>query len=659
MKKRLCTLLKENWLMIAIAILSITINIDAATASAYNRYDYTFHGAPSTDTSLTLFDQLQTITDSLIDVAGYVSAIMIAVTGAMWMFGNGNASNMVRLTLGVSLATNIAWFVNSGTMFNIANFTGTAPSFPDPNQIAIDLNTAWNFPGVFMTYFERVIIYAAYMIMPYALKILGFLTVIEMVTTLMFKLNGDHIHYLMHSILKTGFFIFLIINWINGSTSLANSLFTFFENLGIIASNFNGNVVPVGIGDDNSGAKLVAENIMGNAALIIGKAFGEGGESSSVVGAVANTVSSGGLSIVSWFFYKLTALVIFVVMFLTVGELVLTRLEFWTVALIAVILIPFGASQYTRFLFERCIGAVFNLGIKMCMVSFICYVSQPLLQGLVKGISEDKSGAENIVVMIACLGGCWTIYLLAKKVPQIVTGLLNGSPSLARGDILTPAQDAYGRYQQTAYAIGSTAGTIRAANNQAGGYNDVVSAAEANGEGRLGLKSMLAKSKGILGTTRNLASYYAMQTEGAKAWSTSQENFRGTKQTWATNTNYHNQAQKYETDENGNIKTELAVVGKYKDRKFDPFSTHGMEVFKYGQVPVRNPEIKAWKPAEAMAENQNAEIINHMDALEKRMSSEAIQKSVQKAVKEALTDTSNIKTKESETSESMRNNNKK
>lgn len=622
--------------MLAIAIISVTINIDISMAEAYDRYDYAFRGAPSADTSMTLFTHLQTITDNLIDAAGYISAIMIAVTGAMWMFGSGNASNMVRLTLGVSLATNIAWFVSSGTLFNLSGFIGTAPAFPDPGQIQMDLGTAWNFPGIFMTYFERVIIYAAYMIMPYALKILGFLTVIEMVSTLMFKLNGDHIHYLVHSILKTGFFIFLIINWINGSTSLANSLFTFFENLGIIASNFNANVSPIGLGDDNSGAKLVAENIMGNAALIIGKAFGEGGEATGVIDAVKNTVSSGGLNILSWFFYKLTALVIFVVMFLTVAELILTRLEFWTVALIAVILIPFGASQYTRFLFERCIGAVFNLGIKMCMVSFICYVSQPLLQGLVKGISADKSGVENIVIMIACLGGCWTIYLLAKKVPQIVTGLLNGSPSLARGDMLTPAYDGYERYQQASYAVGSTAGTIRAANSHAGGYNDIVS--EAKLQQVSGLKELAAKAKGVWGTTQNLATYYAMQTEGAKAWSTAQENYRGTKQSWVTNRGMYNKSKKYEVDEDNNVKTKFGNAGTYNNRIFNPFSTHGMEVFKYGNVPVRNENVKAWKPAGEEAERQNLKIQQTTDAIQKNMSAEAIQKTVQKAVKEVLTE---------------------
>lgn len=170
----------------------------AEAAGGFNQTDFTFAGAPKADKDMQIFDILQKLGNGLITSGRAISGIVIAVSGMMWILGaNTNLfSSILKFAIGVSIITNIAWFVNSGYFFDLSGFTTAEPVFPSVKDITVDLNTSWNFLGVFMVYYERVIIYASSQLMPYALKLLGFLTILEMVSVLMFKQNGDHFHYL-------------------------------------------------------------------------------------------------------------------------------------------------------------------------------------------------------------------------------------------------------------------------------------------------------------------------------------------------------------------------------------------------------------------------------------------------------------------------------
>ena len=344
----------------------------AEAAGGFNQTDFTFAGAPKADKDMQIFDILQKLGNGLITSGRAISGIVIAVSGMMWILGaNTNLfSSILKFAIGVSIITNIAWFVNSGYFFDLSGFFGTQPAFPSVKDITINLNTSWNFMGVFMVYYERVIIYASSQLMPYSLKLLGFLTILEMVSVLMFKQNGDHFHYLVHSVIKTGVFLFLLANWINGSTSIANSIFIFFEDMGIIATDFPGQVSTIGLGDENSSTALVAENILGNAAIIAKSAFGiddaggGGGTLNGIVDTakgVYDVVANGKTNIAGSIANASVSLATIFVLIVTAGCLILTRLEFWTMALMALLLIPFGANQHTRFLFERVIGGALAL----------------------------------------------------------------------------------------------------------------------------------------------------------------------------------------------------------------------------------------------------------------------------------------------------------
>lgn len=533
----------------------------AEAAGGFNQTDFTFAGAPKADKDMQIFDILQKLGNGLITSGRAISGIVIAVSGMMWILGaNTNLfSSILKFAIGVSIITNIAWFVNSGYFFDLSGFTTAEPVFPSVKDITVDLNTSWNFLGVFMVYYERVIIYASSQLMPYALKLLGFLTILEMVSVLMFKQNSDHFHYLVHSVIKTGVFLFLLANWINGSTSIANSIFIFFEDMGIIATDFPGQVSAIGLGDENSSTALVAENIMGNAAIIAKSAFGiddaggGGGTLNGIVDTakgVYDVVANGKTNIAGSIANASVSLATIFVLIVTAGCLILTRLEFWTMALMALLLIPFGANQHTRFLFERVIGGVFNIGIKMSVVSFICYCATPILTNMVKEMTKENKWDENIILLIACFSGCYTIVMLAIKAPALVSGLLNGSPQMTRGDLLTPTRQVYGGAKTAVNTMigaadkaGYVGGTIAAASNQAGGHNAYMAeyrarkAAGAAGmkvlegsRGALALENTMgtikAHMRGIGGTMSNLKEYGKTQMPGRRTWNASQSMYR-------------------------------------------------------------------------------------------------------------------------------------
>lgn len=395
-------------------------------------------------------------------VARPVVSILVAFTGMMIMFnsGEGQMHSLFRIVLGVGLVLQVADIVTgSNSLFpdiraiatgNVAKPTPPNISFSGPDK-------GINFIGNFMTYYENLCIYGAAMLAPHAIKILGSLTIIEMTMTLLFKLEGDHIKYLLHQALKTGFFIFLVQNWIGGTGALmniANTIFTSFEKYGLLAA-----------GAEN----LKPENTLVNAFEIV----------STVTSSIFTSILHGNILMVM--FGTTISIVIFVCVMISALQIIITRLEFWTVAMLVVVLIPFGAYKHTRFLFEKAIGAVFNSGIKIMAVSFVCAVSAPLIAGMVNQLSTSWSISamgSNFVLLLSIMVGAFLLAVLSIKVPSIVSGLLNGNPSLASGDMLAPAKAAVSAASTSA----KVAGAVNQASNMAGGATALNTINKAGGE---------------------------------------------------------------------------------------------------------------------------------------------------------------------------------
>ena len=136
-----------------------------------------------------------------------------------------------------------------------------------------------------------------------------------------------------------------------------------------------------------------------------------------------------GLSIANTFkFLIILGMTIFAFFVMSI-QIMLTKIEFNIFAAIAVILMPFGALRFTSFLFQRAVSCVFSFGIKL----MICY----FMLGIV--IAQANAGVfkEGLTSMNSSFGaliaqalGYVAIGYLVWKVPNIVSGMMNGQPSL-------------------------------------------------------------------------------------------------------------------------------------------------------------------------------------------------------------------------------------
>lgn len=399
-------------------------------------------------------DKLQT---AIVAVAQTLSAISIAVCGMGILLDVGSVSmgRMFKLVLGVTLVGNIAWlfFDKDASLFGyyIQSFQSMAnANYPAPLNIDLsDQAQGINFVGLFVTYFERICLYGAAQLMPIAFKLLMALAVIDITIELMFKLEGDHIQYILHEIFKVGFFIFLIGNWITG-TNLMNQLFVSFEQIGITASGVN-TIVATSVGE---------EQIVPQSVLLV--AF-------KVVNAMYAHAPEWKFNIIAQLVQVVVMLSSFILICLMAVKIVILRMTFWLVAMITVPLIPFGAFKHTRFIFERVIGAMFNLGIRNAVLTFLMCIIGPILQGLSLKFANSSGFMDNIVSLLLLLFACILLYALVLAADGMAAGLLSGNPNLSSGDLVQTARSAGRKVTGTVDTAAAAAGVIQSARTMQGG----------------------------------------------------------------------------------------------------------------------------------------------------------------------------------------------
>ncbi|MCE4517962.1 type IV secretion system protein [Xanthomonas hortorum pv. vitians] len=105
----------------------------------------------------------------------------------------------------------------------------------------------------------------------------------------------------------------------------------------------------------------------------------------------------------------------------------LTQVEFALVAVLGLILVPWGISNHTAFLAEKAIGAVIAQGVKLMVLSFIIAVYGPVLN------TFALSPAPPLMVTWLLAGSAIVMAIIAVHAPAVAGGLLSGSPSLTAG----------------------------------------------------------------------------------------------------------------------------------------------------------------------------------------------------------------------------------
>lgn len=145
----------------------------------------------------------------------------------------------------------------------------------------------------------------------------------------------------------------------------------------------------------------------------------------------------------------------------------LVYLEFYLVAVLSLILLPFGVFRHSAFIAEKAFGAVIAHGIKLMVLAFVIAIAQPVLQQITMPV--DFSLRDAWCTLLAVM----TICFLAWHAPSMAAGLLAGSPTLNAGHATGAALETGGT------ALLGAAGIAAAGRAALGGAGATITAASA------------------------------------------------------------------------------------------------------------------------------------------------------------------------------------
>ena len=165
-------------------------------------------------------------------------------------------------------------------------------------------------------------------------------------------------------------------------------------------------------------------------------------------------------------------LAIIVCVFITVIEIVIVKLEFWIISVVTIPLIPFGINKHTKFLFEKAVGAVFSLGIKYMVLTFVTVFSVATLKQMSENMSATiEQDASKLSATLMVLLGCILVALITKRAPELAQGLLSGSPTLSGSTASQAARGVAGAATNVAGKGMAVAGALSFAKTMHGGRN--------------------------------------------------------------------------------------------------------------------------------------------------------------------------------------------
>ena len=375
--------------------------------------------------------QVSNLSKGLLASAKIIAVIMTAAAGCMVCFGiQDSKKTFWNWILGIGLAINFGdlilnlWSVESvSAPTKIEDYKLLMKSEDDPS---VDILSP------FMRYYIGVIMSGAAVIAPYAVNLTLLLAMIDGAIKVAFDLvSGDKIKFFVTMIMKVGFFIFLIHSWVgtNSSYQLMPALSSGFETMGYTAGGAEEMIKEYDRANPDSNIEVQSNQIVTNA-LNFFNIFWEHAQQQNLL-----TIFIGLVCVVA----------AVVILFLTALEMFMVRIEFWTMALITIPLLPFGVIGQLKFLSEKAIGTMFNLAIKIFVVAFIATLSVNILTGLVDNAREVATSSDfigNISYFLQVLLYALILFYMTKKIPELVSGLLSGNPSLSGGSMKEMAMSA-------------------------------------------------------------------------------------------------------------------------------------------------------------------------------------------------------------------------
>lgn len=366
-----------------------------------------------------------------------MGVVFVATSGIMLAFGEtgGMFKKSLQIVLGLGLAiTTTTWL--AAFVDYTADSSSAIPTATLPSSM-----TGTDFVSGFMNYFISSCMIGAYKIQSTSLTLLLILATIETALTLSFNYEQDHIKYVFKQVLTVGFFAFLIKNWVGGSFGIADNIFTSFEVLGLKAA---------------GAAMANPDNIINNTITIVSTLW--------------NTILDCSMGSMG-FMIGMTVVMVFIILttFLMAIEIFVCKVEFWVISTLSIPLIPFGVNKHTKFLFEKVIGAVFSMGIKLMVLSFVAALGITVIQTMAKTIAADTTASTTLPIALRMVLACAVVYMLTKKAPDLAQSLLSGSPSLGGSDGMNAMKGMASMAMKPASAAIAAGGFARAASIMPGG----------------------------------------------------------------------------------------------------------------------------------------------------------------------------------------------
>lgn len=444
--------LNKSQIICVIGLLTLFLLMVCDYAFAASQSEILFNAGTGINSK---FDaKLSEIGNLFLIAAKFIIIILTATAAIMVGFGiEDGKKTLWNWILGTGLAINFGWFIINSGLYEYAlsyQSTTTAVTTQMPTLIegdkSLEVGKAESdiLSNFFAHYRDGIIKPGVAAIMPGCLKLLLIVTLIEATWELAFKLtSGDKVKFLLSIAIKCGFFMFLMTNWIDYMDALSNG----FQSIGFTA----------GGATLEEGEKLNPDSIWKNAFALFDAWY-----------AKAN-----GLKIGTFIISGIGLLGTLFVAVLTAFEMFMARIEFFTMALLTIPLLPFAITSKFGFLADKAIGAMINLSIKLCVIAFITSMSVPFLGSFMEKAKTTEGFGDNLSLILQTLMAACLIYLLVKKIPDLVTGLLSGQPSLSGASMMDTLKSAANTGMSLAgAAAGGVAGAaVQAANiaNNGGG----------------------------------------------------------------------------------------------------------------------------------------------------------------------------------------------
>ena len=402
---------------------------------------------------------LRDLAHAIIGMSREIVTIMTIIAAAMWSLSVQDGQKLLwNYIFGIGVALNASDFLFSlyNTFIAGAGVTIAAPTFegftfktPDDPNVPI--------VGPLINYFIQCMQRGAQILSTYAVNMTLLFAIITTSLNFALELNGgDKIHALVKTLLQTGFYLFLILNWVGGM-NVCHSLLAGFESMAYVASGASDLVASAG-----SSELVTAPDQIITSAFSIFLAAWDAIKWTSPLIALVHIISM----VASFLLLCLTAL-----------EVIITRLEFWVMVTVSIILLPFGMIPQLKFLADKAIGGIINCAIKMFTVTFLGTIGVTMLNGLAKETvqmvqANKDTWFDDITMTLSTLLFALVMFFVVKQIPKFTAGLLNGSPSLSGNDMRQAALEVAAK---TSAAAGAVKGAAEATGGMGkwGGHNSV------------------------------------------------------------------------------------------------------------------------------------------------------------------------------------------